>query len=464
MSIEKRPSPSNHIADLKKYAFKIVDRANDSEKLARMPAMAITRTGLTRGDICEKLDKVRYCADLMEIRTYRDSIEKIHHANFCRQPSICPVCSSRLQGKRRAILEPEIRTAALNHKHAYMMTFTIESGPDLFDQIAKLKRAIRKMRQKGQLRSFGRSFGELGKVKAGLVTTEIKVGNIPGDYHVHAHALVFTDKELDFQVYDQHEKSELNKKYGYGKIPSDELLKAALMVVDGVPMSKLSREWYSVSGAFNLDCRKIRRVPQNASEEQARAYSEMTFDESVFMQSKEVTKYITKFSDGEDVTFGSPQGDMVIDIMAECMGRVRHYSTMGEFRARFHGPDDYTDGDDSHLSAKMFRFNREIGSYEEAPTIQGVEPSDYAKFMARSDSAKALSAWRVLRRKIGDASVAVGADIASLLNDLKAGRNAFSSLVKAAYQAARRYSDIPDQRREEIRAMLLHGQQVALLL
>lgn len=428
-----RPDTPARFSNLKRFSQSLYERAMSSEKLQNMPDDEITITGLTKDDLIDKLEKLKNCANEFQIDEYSDESERVHGKKWCSQPWGCSICSARLQGRRRAVLEGDIKTAAYNHPYAYMVTFTIESGRDLYEQFRKLKKAIREMRRKGQLRNklFKpvirkekselvdginiktvysnpnderieqlRSGGELGKVAAGIMAHETKVGAISGKYHIHTHSLFFTDKPLDFAVYDQEKKMKLEKQYGYRNIPESELDKIKL---NEEGHSKISKEWNQVSGGSNIDVKPIYHIPPKAKGRERAMFKRMSYEDSVIHQAKEVIKYLTKFTDFEnDTLFETPQGNMIIDIMSECIGKVRHFSTLGEFRLKEKDRDQFHKHGPDYMFRSHKYYSVDSGTYTSgfAKEIQKLDEDD--EFEAQSKTAIALSEYLKTRRKIGE--------------------------------------------------------------
>jgi len=172
----------------------------------------VTKTGLTFTDMAEKLEKIKSCSSIIELKSdfiqVNDSFEqvmKVSAANFCKQPSVCPICADRSQARRRVRFDSPIKEQARlveqGKRHAYIVTQTITDTDNLGERLEALKEANKNFRKMGQRRRNGkRSTGEAGKYVAAISSIEVKRGSGSGQWHIHNHALVFTDEQIDFRV------------------------------------------------------------------------------------------------------------------------------------------------------------------------------------------------------------------------------------------------------------------------
>lgn len=304
---------------LKRWSRKVAAGVNDSYIRATYSRDHVFSTGLTRGDLISKIDKFRSCCDVLEVRTasadaadlFNRDIE-VHNASFCRQHLVCPLCAARIQNNRRRRFADPIKAAARKYSHAYIITFTVKDGEDLAERLGHLKDGMTSFRRMGQRRGSARSGGEWGKVRAALVSYEIKRGEGSGFWHTHAHGLVFTDSPIDYQVYDPKRKREIQKECRRDGVGARGRLDGAVMQwadVAGkrVPISKVTGEWLQSTGdSVSLDVSKVEGSA-----------------ESVYSQAREVLKYVSKLN-------GQRQSD-IIDIVAETFNK-RFLNTYGDFR------------------------------------------------------------------------------------------------------------------------------------
>lgn len=300
----------------------------------------VSRSGLTRSDIQDKIDKIKDCCSVVELKAeYEKSPEgileqklKVSNGNFCKQHAVCAVCADRSQTRRRARYNEAIKDQASmvkdGKRYAYILTYTITDSEDLSGRLQDLKDFRRKWRRMGQKRKKSHSGGEASKIKAGLSTIEIKRGENSQLWHVHAHELLFTDKPLDYQVYDPMIKKELHKKYG-SRIPKEILSAAAMETAtfrgEQVPVSKISREWLEATGgeSISIDVSPMYHVPKNVSMKKQRKLSAMTFEQSIAYQAREVIKYMSKPWENSPL-------DM-LQIITDTYNK-RMIATYGEFR------------------------------------------------------------------------------------------------------------------------------------
>lgn len=297
---------------------------------------------LTALDLSRCLEKAKDCASLLELRAKLDhetgemSGLQVHAGNYCGQHAICPVCAGRVQDRRGARFSEAIQAAARAHRRAYLITATIPPRPSWREDLGHLIQSWQNFRRMGQKRVYVRkdgsvkvthSGGEWAKVEAGLAKIEIKRGSESGLPHCHIHALIFTDKPLDFRVWSKEEKQKERgerKALYYVTSPENGEL---------VPASKISWEWFKASGgATSIEINPI-------THKEAHRKAGKTFAESVWLQSREVLKYATKFDSyperGQEKLFIRDY----VEIRDATYNR-RLFNTYGEFRSV--PGDDYT--------------------------------------------------------------------------------------------------------------------------
>jgi len=281
----------------------------------------------TRKDIREKLKAIHECSTLIEFREYDNGEFRLHNANFCKNPIVCPVCASRVSNKRRALYLPAIEKAVerysvpeevrIEKKYpkgytgVYMCTATMRPGTNLEERINHLSESILRFRKMGQKRKSGYSDGEWKNIKAALSNIEIKIGSGSGQWHVHAHFLVFTDEPLNTKLYDSDYFIELNDKENPGQKKKHVL-------------SKVQYEWYLATGGdFLFDVKPIQY------KEWVGEVKCDTFAQSIMLQSAEVFKYNTKLT--EEGNLEGLSDWQYIELIQRRGGR-RLFNAVGEFR------------------------------------------------------------------------------------------------------------------------------------
>lgn len=278
----------------------------------------------TRQDIREKIHAIENCSTLLELREYDNGEVRLHNANFCKNPIVCPVCASRVSNKRRALYLPAIERAVdryivpseicrekaypEGYTGVYLCTATIRPGENLEERINFLLESIKRMRKMGQKREKGQSGGEWSKIKAALSNVEIKIGTGSGQWHVHIHILAFTDEPLNTKLYDS--KYSLPDKKNPGK---------------SFTISKIEHEWniatQGEAHVFNVKNVDYREYVGNVRCE--------TFSQSIMMQSAEVFKYNTKLT--EEGNLEGLSDRQYIELIQRRGGR-RLFNAIGEFR------------------------------------------------------------------------------------------------------------------------------------
>jgi hypothetical protein len=322
------------IAEAKREVLKTVQSIYDSGIIDRIPYDYVSRAGVTKKDLIEKIIGMENCSSILEYKLFSDGQEKVLHSNNCKGNIYCKNCAQRLQATRRGKLLPKIKKMSRTYKNVYSIVFTIPDDPDLRGSLDFLQESLKKFRLMGQKRSDGYSSGEWSKIRAGVLKIEIKKGEGSGLWHSHAHGLFFTDDILDFSVYDSEKKKELEKEYGAGKVPKGILETAAkgnYYFIDEETgqkklCSKITHEWYEASGgkAKNLDCKKLKKIPDNCSPADFKKYSDMSYFESVTEQAKEILKYDFKYS--QDLTPAD-----IVEVITDTPGH-RFMATFGAMR------------------------------------------------------------------------------------------------------------------------------------
>ena len=383
----------------------------------------VSRSGITRSDLFDKIDKMKQCANVIELRSTQtadntgfETSMRVAAANFCKQHILCPICSDRLQTRRRARfndpVKQQARLVSEGKRYAYMITYTVLDGSDLSDQITRLKNAKRAFRRMGQKRCSDYSNGEASAIRAGVSTIEIKRGKNSGLWHSHSHDLIFTDRPLDYRVYDPEKRRKLKNRYGQ-HIPEHELLSAAMNVVDfcgkRIPVSKVSAEWLRATGgeSINISVEKIRHIPKNSIGKKRRQYKKMSFEDSVAFQAREVLKYPVTTVDCKDEDF--------IVLITDTYNK-RLVETIGEFRGL--PKDDYNeDVADSDVENYVMVYKN--GRYSGAIPGAFREQQSEEETNARSLSGRLLGAYRRHRRYLVDNREKIEGGISRLLDDAK---------------------------------------------
>jgi hypothetical protein len=321
------------IAEAKRDVLKTVQKIYDDGIIDRIPFDYVSRAGVTKKDLIEKLIGMQNCSSILEYKIFSDGQEKVLHSNNCKGNIYCKNCAQRLQATRRGKLLPKIKKMSRTYKNVYSIVFTIPDSPDLRGSLDFLQESLKKFRLMGQKRNDGFSRGEWSKIRAGVLKIEIKKGEGSGLWHSHAHGLFFTSDILNYSVYDLDKKKELENQYGAGKVPKEILNTVATgeyFFIDETGQkkicSKISHEWYEASGgkAVNLHCKKLKKIPDNCSTADFKKYSDMSYFESVTEQAKEILKYDFKYS--EDLTPSD-----IVEVITDTPGH-RFMATFGEMR------------------------------------------------------------------------------------------------------------------------------------
>jgi len=288
----------------------------------------------TKNDIREKILAIKNCSTLLELRGYENGETRLHNANFCKNPIVCPICAARTSNKRRAMYLPAVELAVeryvvtekqcqeqnlpYGYTGAYLCTATIPGGTNLEERINFLSKSMLRFRKMGQKRAKTCSGGESSKIKAALSNIEIKIGTGSNEWHVHAHFLAFTNNPLDTKIYDSNYQIEIDDKKNPGHKKT-------------IKLSKIQYEWYLATNcqAFIYDVKAIK-------------YKEFVGDihcesitQSIMMQSAEVFKYNTKLT--EDNSLNGLTPEQYIELIQR-RGNRRLFNTVGYFRCDRRNP------------------------------------------------------------------------------------------------------------------------------
>lgn len=363
----------------------------------------------TRKELSERIGKIRACSDVVELREYPDHGTILHNANFCKNPIVCPTCAERLSRRRKAIWKPEIKTASKTFNHAYLITYTIQGGDNLKEQINNFVIAKKRFRKYGQRRGTSYSGGEFKKVKAALSSIEIKIGEGSGKWHVHSHDIVFTDDPLDFRVYDPEKKKELKAAYGFN-IPKNLLSDIALHHVEicgrTVPASKISLEWYAATrgAGISIDVSELKHKEYY----NGRYYP--TYEESIAAQCNEVLKYNSQLITNDGPKQRRPVSFEQFIEMIQRRGGRRLFNSYRGFRLRRDG--ELTPAENARLEyveslrgsvydIYAARFHGYTWNVERSgrPLFADSDPADLRRRSMLSEQGRILGAYRRTRAK-----------------------------------------------------------------
>ena len=323
----------NKINKLKGYSQSIF-RSLEPELLIEAKKIDMVQDIFTPRDIKEKFDSIKHCATILEVRQYGDDQQRVHNANFCHNPTVCPVCADRVSKRRRAIYHEPIIKAAERYKNAYLLTLTIEDSDSFKDRIDVLTESKKRFRKMGQKRVYGKSCGEYGKVKAAICSMEIKKGTGSKQAHVHEHQLIFTNEKIDFRVYCPAYKI-YSKAIGRD-LSKDEIKEWSKKTInhngEKISVSPLSEQWLKATGSqgINVDCRKL-NYQQRVKGKKCKSYAE-----SIAMQANEVLKYTTVLSDEKGTNKLSAKQYLEL---IQRRGTRRLFNTVGALRADKRNPD-----------------------------------------------------------------------------------------------------------------------------
>jgi hypothetical protein len=154
--------------------------------------------------------KLLSCATWLKFHHYPavDQV-RLHDANFCQQPKLCPVCALRRSARNLAAYLDALELVLGDWADArredpdlppllfYMVTLTVKNGPDLGERMGHLRRAYKLMvdRRRQALSGNGRGCTEWRKIYGAVGSYEVT--NRGKGWHPHMHLLVIASDEID---------------------------------------------------------------------------------------------------------------------------------------------------------------------------------------------------------------------------------------------------------------------------
>lgn len=415
---------------LKNWNTYIVRSVEDSKEYAALRGDYLSPKGLIRSDLLDKIEKIKKCSTVIELKRIFDKNEntgileeriEVINSNYCQQHIVCPICADRVQSKRRARLMEAIKAAAEKYAHAYMIVFTIQDDPDLASAIRKLKESIKNFRLKGQKRGGKYSFGQWRKIRASVLSYEIKRGDGSGLWHVHAHAIAFSDLPLNNRIYNKRIRSRIVAEYGRGSspVPKQYFIPAIIRTVDvggrPVPASVISKEWWESTGgtSINIDVRPLKRESHAAVADSA----------------KEVLKYMSKLNHNNP-------GDIIT--ILESTYNDRFFEVTGDFRGIDANEYEYkVDTDTITLLWNPSAHQYDNPDYHDKNFLEKFDPSDARKSKGLGLQAKLLAKYRLERRSIFECSIR---SVKEKINDIQSRKEMFRQDVKRLWA---RLFDLP---------------------
>ncbi len=168
--------------------------------------------------------RLAMCGEYLVFRDYYTVKQvRLHHANFCKNHLLCPLCAIRRASKltERYLDRSKEIQAYDGQIKPYFITLTLKDREDLGEMLQEAKRALAVMVNHRRQASHGRRPPiQMNKACAGVSAFEIKRGKGSGLWHVHIHAIWLCSSK-----------------------PWE---------------SELSREWKEITGdSFIVDCRPV---------------------------------------------------------------------------------------------------------------------------------------------------------------------------------------------------------------
>lgn len=228
----------------------------------------IGENGTIRSDILDLSKKIKKCSHSALVAEKTDIFSgevnsRVMSLHRCGQHKLCPVCADAVSGDRIRKISNLLSENWESAKYCYMLTFTIKDGIDLKERLSVLKKGYRVWYLKGKRRGNKYSLGESSKIKGSTKSIEIGLGATSKVWHPHIHSIVFTDKPLDFRVYNSDIKKKADKLFSKKEASN---FKKYMLDNGGylypyknksgvIALSKLSSEWREATRGEGLNIR-----------------------------------------------------------------------------------------------------------------------------------------------------------------------------------------------------------------
>ena len=315
-----------------------------------IPQDYLTTEGITKETVLSDLYRLIDCNNNISylkikklIKTFSDDIlidskvvkeNSIFHTNHCNIFSLCSVCAEKVSRRRREKHRDGIQYLVDNSKYVYMVTFTTLDAKTFNQSYYNLTEAIRKYVLMGQKREYGKGGGEFAKIKGMAISKEIKLGKYSKDWHVHGHGIVFTDDEIDYSIYNQEKRKEIQKRaskkgrkatkeelraavINWGKIDTNEIDENTGEIKQKkIPVSKASAEWIKATGGTSANI-KFSPIKHPDAKRVNSKFRNIPIDKSCH----EIIKYTSKISDFN--------ADQIIEILTNRKEK-RFFTTYGD--------------------------------------------------------------------------------------------------------------------------------------
>lgn len=334
MAEKSREINFDRLGKLKGFTGGIVEQAIEGV-LSGAIKTDLTRDYYTRGELLGKLEKIKDCSSILEIRHYEDDTKTVHNGNFCRVPVGCASCAHRVSTRRKISWAGRLERAAARFPYVYFVTMTIKDSPDVENRLDTLIEAKKNFRLMGQRRGDKFSGGEWSKIQAAISNTEIK---LTAAAHVHEHLLGFSSEYLDYEIYHSRAMIEsLETIYGRGCVPESDLnmlVKEWYIPKEGKPwpVSKLSKEWAIASGEQGRDIQiEYLSYKKYKADPWRNGYKCKSFPEWVRVQAAEVLKYNSKLA--EDFGKNPVSPAQYVELLQR-RGSRRLFNSFGAFRRK----------------------------------------------------------------------------------------------------------------------------------
>lgn len=280
--------------------------------VSELPQYIVGKNGLIRDDLKQISKKIERCGNTAVVASRKnqngDTENRVLEMYRCGVHKLCPTCADKVSGDRMRKIDDELKQYWDLAQYAYMITYTVKDGPDLYERVNLLKESYRRFDMMGRDREIVCSFGESSKINGASKSLEIGLGENSEEWHPHIHSIVFTDQKIDYRTYKPEVKAIANMIFQKGE--DTEEFKAwmienngCLGVYGGVPMSKISEEWHRATGGEGLNVRcdmlwnpKTRPKSFMSMFEKLNGKSEEEIKSSRYLKALKAVKYSLKYS------------------------------------------------------------------------------------------------------------------------------------------------------------------------
>lgn len=143
--------------------------------------------------------RLESCGSYLQFRDYYTLDEiRLHKASWCKNHLLCPLCAIRRGAKYVKAYSEKTETVLHDNPvlKPYLVSLTVQNGPDLVERFNHLKHSHEAMNRQRQEADRGRRAPiEMSKAKGGVISYEVKKGRNSDEWHPHLHGTWLCDEQ-----------------------------------------------------------------------------------------------------------------------------------------------------------------------------------------------------------------------------------------------------------------------------